>query len=38
LYTKQLTQDREYCSWTSRLQNFMVSLHWRRAASSTRGQ
>ena len=37
-YTKQLIQDREYCSWTSRLQSFMVSLHRRRAASSTRGQ
>ena len=37
-YTKQLIQDREYCSWTSRLQSFVVSLHRRRAASSTRGQ
>ena len=31
-------QDREYCSWTSRLQSFVVSLHRRRAASSMRGQ
>jgi len=30
-YTKQLI-------WTSRLQSFVVSLHRRRAASSTRGQ
>jgi len=25
-YTKQLIQDREHCSWTSRLQSFVVSL------------
>ena len=31
-------QDREYCSRTSRLQSCVVSLHRRRAASSTRGQ
>ena len=31
-------QDRECCSWTSRLQSFVVSLHRRRAASSMRGQ
>ena len=40
-YTKQLIQtdtDREYCSWTSRLQSFVVSLHRRRVASSMRGQ
>ena len=32
------SQDREYCSQTSRLQSCVVSLHRRRAASSTRGQ
>jgi len=37
-YAKQLIQDEEYCSRTSRLQSFVVSLHRRRAASSTRGQ
>jgi len=37
-YTKQLIQNREYCSRTSHLQSFVVSLHRRRAASSTRGQ
>ena len=40
-YTKQLIQtdtDREHCSWTSRLQSFVVFLHRRRGASSMRGQ
>jgi len=37
-YTEQLIHDLEYCSWTSRLQSFMVSLHRRRAASSMWGQ
>ena len=28
----------QYCSWTSRLQSFVIFLHRRRAASLTRGQ
>jgi len=35
--TKHSTQNRIESSWTSRLQSFVVSLHRRRTASSTRG-